>query len=95
MWLRSGFFLEPAAASGLKPHRHFPRLMQRSIIRSDRRTRQQDGRGSKRHGGHPGPKPVQEYRVQSRKHPDTRMTATGSDDDSRDSVHDRCLCIAA
>ena len=29
------------------------------------------------------------------KHPDTRTTATGSDDDSRDSVHDRCLCIAA
>jgi hypothetical protein len=29
------------------------------------------------------------------KHPDTRTTATGSDDDSRDIVHDRCLCIAA
>jgi hypothetical protein len=28
------------------------------------------------------------------KHPDTRTMATGSDDDSRDSVHDRCLCIA-
>jgi hypothetical protein len=28
------------------------------------------------------------------KHPDTRRMATGSDDDSRDSVHDRCLCIA-
>jgi len=28
------------------------------------------------------------------KHPDTPMMATGSDDDSRDSVHDRCLCIA-
>jgi hypothetical protein len=28
------------------------------------------------------------------KSPDTRMMATGSDDDSRDSVHDRCLCIA-
>ena len=29
------------------------------------------------------------------KHPDTRTTATGSDDDSRDSVHGRRLCIAA
>ena len=29
------------------------------------------------------------------KHPDTRTRATGSDDDSRDIVHDRCLCIAA
>jgi hypothetical protein len=29
------------------------------------------------------------------KHPDTRTTAAGSDDGSRDSVHDRCLCIAA
>ena len=28
------------------------------------------------------------------KHPDTRTMATGSDDDSRDSVHDRCLRIA-
>ncbi len=28
------------------------------------------------------------------KHPDTRTMATGSDDDSRDSVHDRYLCIA-
>ena len=28
------------------------------------------------------------------KSPDTRMMATGSDDDSRDSVHDKCLCIA-
>jgi hypothetical protein len=26
--------------------------------------------------------------------PDTRTMATGSGDDSRDSVHDRCLCIA-
>jgi len=26
MWLRSGFFIEPAAASGLKPHRRFPCL---------------------------------------------------------------------
>ena len=25
------------------------------------------------------------------KHPDTRTMATGSDDDSRDNVHDRCL----
>ena len=25
------------------------------------------------------------------KHPDTRTMATGSNDDSRDSVHDRCL----
>lgn len=29
------------------------------------------------------------------KHPDTRTMATGSNDDSRDSVHDTCLCIAA
>ena len=29
------------------------------------------------------------------KHPDTRTMATGSDDDSRDSVPDRYLCIAA
>jgi hypothetical protein len=29
-----------------------------------------------------------------RKHLDTRTMATGSDDDSRDSVHDRYLCIA-
>jgi len=28
------------------------------------------------------------------KHPDTRPMATGSDDDSRDSVHDSYLCIA-
>jgi hypothetical protein len=28
------------------------------------------------------------------KHPDTATMATGSDDDSRDSVPDRCLCIA-
>jgi hypothetical protein len=28
------------------------------------------------------------------KHPDTRTMATRSDDDSRDSVHDRVLCIA-
>jgi hypothetical protein len=28
------------------------------------------------------------------KHPDTRTMATGSDDDNRDSAHDRCLCIA-
>src|SRR5262249_9935790 len=28
------------------------------------------------------------------KHPYTRTMAPGSDDDSRDSVHDRCLCIA-
>jgi hypothetical protein len=27
------------------------------------------------------------------KHLDTRTMAPGSDDDSRDSVHDRCLCI--
>ena len=27
------------------------------------------------------------------KHPDTRTTAPGSDDDSRDSVHDKYLCI--
>jgi len=46
------------------PH---PDCMQCSIIRSDRRRGQQGsrGRGSKRHGSHPGPKPVQEYRVQS------------------------------
>jgi hypothetical protein len=24
MWLRSGFLVEPATASGLKPLRHFP-----------------------------------------------------------------------
>ena len=29
------------------------------------------------------------------KHPDTRTMATGSDDDSRHSVPDRYLCIAA
>jgi hypothetical protein len=28
------------------------------------------------------------------KHPDTRTMAIGSDDDSLDSVRDRCLCIA-
>jgi hypothetical protein len=28
------------------------------------------------------------------KHPDIRTMAIGSDDDSRDSVHDRYLCIA-
>src|SRR5262249_10715511 len=28
------------------------------------------------------------------KHPDTRMMATGSDDDSLDIVHDRNLCIS-
>jgi hypothetical protein len=28
------------------------------------------------------------------KHPDTGTMATGSDDDSRDSEHDRYLCIA-
>ena len=47
-------------------------LMQRSLIRSDRR-RDQGWRGragvaaygGKRHVGHPGPKPVQAYRVQS------------------------------
>ena len=46
--------------------------MQRSLIRSDRR-RDQGWRGragvaaygGKRHVGHPGPKPVQAYRVQS------------------------------
>jgi len=29
------------------------------------------------------------------KHPDTQTMAIGSDDDSRDSVQHRCLCIAA
>ena len=80
-------------------------LMQRSIVRSDSRRGQQSwGDGEvglalpltaekgmsvilvlnqyKRIGYSPG------------KHPDTRTMATGSDDDSRDSVHDRCLCIA-
>ena len=28
------------------------------------------------------------------KHPDTPTMTTGSDDDNRDSVPDRCLCIA-
>ena len=28
------------------------------------------------------------------RHSDTRRMATGSDDDSRDNVHDRCSCIA-
>ena len=28
------------------------------------------------------------------KHPDTRTMATGSDDDNRDSVHDKYCCIA-
>jgi len=28
------------------------------------------------------------------KHPDTQTVAIGSDDDSLDSVRDRCLCIA-
>ena len=42
-------------------------LMQCSIIRSNRRRGQQGlrGRGRKRDGNHPGPKPVQKYRVQS------------------------------
>src|SRR5260370_33101016 len=32
MWLRSGFSIEPAAASGLKPLRHFPRLDLRTFL---------------------------------------------------------------
>src|SRR5258707_7052770 len=32
MWSRSGFSLEPAAASGLKPLRHFPRLDLRTFL---------------------------------------------------------------
>jgi hypothetical protein len=79
--------------------------MQRSIIRSDRRRGQQSWRDGevglalplmaekgtsvipvlnqyKRIGCSPG------------RHSDTQTMATGSDDDSRDNVHDRCLCIA-
>jgi len=48
----------------------------------------------KRHVGHPGPKPVQLYRCSPGKCPDTRTVATASDEDSRGSVHDSCLCIA-
>jgi len=49
----------------------------------------------KRPVGHPGPKPVHGLGCSLGKRPDTPTMTTGSDDDSRDSVRDRCLCIAA
>jgi hypothetical protein len=32
MWLRSGFLVEPAATSGLKPLRHLPRSDLRTFL---------------------------------------------------------------
>jgi hypothetical protein len=70
--------------------------MQSIIIRSDRRRGQQNGEVGAANDTAVIPvlNQYKSFGCSPGKHSDTRTTATGSDDDSRDSVYDRCLCTA-